>query len=173
MRLLFSFLVFLLLFSLEIFAKEKEIKIGTQIGEKAPNFILENIKGQKVSLYKYLDKKIIVLNFFTTWCGNCRREIPGLNKIYKEYKKKGIEVIGIDSGEDKESVKFFAKKMKITYSVLVDENDKVASLFRVFGIPHTLVIDKKGIVKYNQVGSFFGNKNILDDLLKEGNNANR
>lgn len=166
MRLLFSFLVFLLLFSLEIFAKEKEIKIGTQIGEKAPNFVLTNIKGQKVSLYKYLNKKIIVLNFFTTWCGYCRKEIPKLNEIYKEYKNKGIEIIGIDSGEDKESVKFYAKEMQITYPVLVDEDDEVASLFRVFGVPRTLVIDKKGIIKYNQAGSFFGHKNILDDLLK-------
>lgn len=135
-----------------------------RIGEKAKDFTLENLKGEKVSLKNFQGKKIVFLNFFTTWCPSCRQEIPILNKLYPEYKDKNVEFIGIDVRESKKKVISFAEKYKISYPILLDPKGEAGSLYRVPFFPFNLIIDQNGVIRF--VGSFLKEEDLKKELNK-------
>jgi cytochrome c biogenesis protein CcmG, thiol:disulfide interchange protein DsbE len=107
-------------------------------------FALKDLNSKKVSLADFRGK-VILLNFFTTWCPPCRIEIPELEKIYQKNKLKGLVVLGISLDTDVPLIKLknFVKDMKITYPILVG-NPEVADDFQVSAVPITLVINKEG-----------------------------
>jgi thiol-disulfide isomerase/thioredoxin len=147
---------------------------------KAPDFSLQDLKGKALKLAD-LKGKIVILDFWATWCGPCRMEIPDLNAIYKEYKNKGVTVVGIalDEGGKSDIVKGMKKyKLTITYPVLIGEggfNNKTfaacaeAAGIQIQGIPTTFLLDKEGNIVSNYVGT--QEKKIftdeLDKLLKK------
>ncbi len=127
-----------------------------KVGEKAPNFTLKDLEGKPVSLSDFIGKKIIMLDFWATWCNVCKREMPVLEKVYKEYKEKGVEFIGVTLDENVVQIKKVLDAKGITYLTLIDEGAKVATeVYQLAGpIPLKVVIDKKGIVRYSHVGDF-------------------
>jgi len=135
-----------------------------RLGEKAKDFTLENLKGEKVSLKDFQGKKNVFLNFFTTWCPYCREEVPILNKLYPEYKDKNVEFIGIDVRESKKKVSTFAEKYKIAYPILLDPKGEVGNLYRVPYSPFNLIIDQNGVIKF--VGGFLSEKDLKKELDK-------
>lgn len=131
---------------------------------KAKEFTLENLKGEKVSLKDFQGKKVVLLNFFATWCPSCREEIPILNKLYPEYKGRNVEFIGIDLRESKEKVSAFVKKLKISYPVLLDLKGEVGNLYKVGYIPLNVIIDQNGVIRF--MGSFLSEKDLRKELDK-------
>ncbi len=129
------------LFFLSHCAKEKESSPGF-----APDFTLQTIDGQEITLSK-LKGKVVLLDFWATWCGPCRESIPHLIQVYKAYREMGFEMIGIslDKG-DTEVVRNFAKSMDIPYPIVV-ATEEVARDYRVTSIPTTFYIDKEGKVR--------------------------
>jgi len=113
----------------------------------APAFSLQTIDGSTISLADYKGKKPVILDFWATWCPNCRRDIPHQNDWYKKYKDK-VGVIGIDLQEDPSVVKAFAAQFGIAYPMALDPN---AETSRAYGASYTnyhILIDKDGrIVK--------------------------
>ena len=130
---------------------------------KAPDFNLQDLKGKTLSLAD-LKGKAVILDFWATWCGPCRRGIPDLNAIYKEYKAKGAMVVGIalDDGGKADIVKGMRKyKLAIDYPVLIGEggfkNKTFASCAEaagipIEGIPTTFILDKEGNIAASYVG---------------------
>ncbi|HEY6952062.1 MAG TPA: TlpA disulfide reductase family protein, partial [Bacteroidota bacterium] len=95
--------------------------------KKAPNFSLKTSEGKTIELSK-LKGKTVVVNFWATWCGPCRAEIPGFIDVYEKYKSKGLEIVGISLDQGGwDDVKPFVKKYNISYPVVLG-NDKVAQL---------------------------------------------
>ena len=120
--------------------------------EKAPNFSLKDINGKTVKLSDYKGK-VVLLNFWATWCGPCKREIPDLVTLHNTYKKKGAVVLSIALDQQGTSiVKPFVEKNKITYPVLIGDTDVVQAYGNFTGIPTTVVIDKKGFVQNTLTG---------------------
>ncbi len=117
---------------------------GVQKVRPAKEFSLKDLSSKKVNLSDFRGK-VILLNFFTTWCPPCRIEIPELVKIYQQNKNKGLVVLGISL--DKDVVPFmlknFAKEMKISYPVLIG-TEEVADSYQITGVPATFVISKEG-----------------------------
>ncbi len=87
--------------------------------------------------------KPMILEFWATWCGPCRESIPHLNEIYKQYKAKGLEIVGVTK-EDAATVTAFTKEVPINYPVALDPSAVLAAHFGITGIPHALLVDKVG-----------------------------
>jgi peroxiredoxin len=120
---------------------------GASQPQPAKNFSLKNLDSKKVSLSDFRGR-VILVNFFATWCPPCRQEIPELIKIYQKNNKNGLVVIGIsmDDEEFPYVIRNFAKKMKVPYPILIG-NEDVAYHYRIMGIPATFLIDREGKIQ--------------------------
>ena len=132
---------------------------------KAPNFSLKNAAGQVYELKK-LKGKIVVVNFWATWCGPCRAEIPAFKDVYDQYKTRGVEILGVSLDEGGwADVKPFAAKYAINYPIVLG-NDKVARAYgNIQAIPTTFIIDRDGNIADRHVGLM--SKFTLESKLKE------
>jgi len=115
-------------------------------GDQVPDFSVRLTNG-KVMNMKDLKGKVVMLQFTASWCGVCRKEMPFIESdIWKVYKDKGLILIGIDRGEPLEKVKEFAKTMKITYPLALDEDSGIFTLFadKSAGVTRNILIDRSG-----------------------------
>jgi thiol-disulfide isomerase/thioredoxin len=117
----------------------------------APAFTLKTVDGKTVSLAG-LKGKVVVLDFWATWCGPCRMTVPLVQKFHTQYAKKGVVVLGVNLRENAEAVKGFVAEQKLTYRQLMDTDGRVANAYGVEGIPTLVVIDKKGNIALTHVG---------------------
>ncbi len=117
----------------------------------APDFSLKSFDGQEITLSQ-LKGKVVLLDFWATWCGPCKESIPHLIHLYKNYRESGFEVVGmnIDKG-DGEVVRRFVRSMDIPYPVVMVPEDVVRT-YQVTGIPATFLIDKQGKIREKVVG---------------------
>jgi peroxiredoxin len=106
------------------------------------DFTLEDLHGTKWTL-KDLSGKVVVVNFWATWCPPCRKEMPDLETLYKRFKDQGLLVLAI-SDEDAGKVRPFVTEQKVSYPILLDPGRKVNKLFEVEGIPKSFVYDRNG-----------------------------
>lgn len=106
-------------------------------------FTLPDINGKMQSLNS-TEAKITIINFWATWCPPCQYEIPELELIYNKYKSKGVQIIGIAEKSNISDIKKFIQDKKITYNILIDENEKIADNYKVIGLPATFVLNNKG-----------------------------
>ncbi|WP_331457078.1 MULTISPECIES: TlpA disulfide reductase family protein [Bacillus] len=133
---------------------ESNIPIGTEIGNIAPNFLLETTNGQEVHLTDYRGKKVI-LNFWASWCGPCKIEMPDMEKFYHDTKDKGIEIVAVNATateKDPSNVKQFLKENKYTFPVLLDQKGQAGAAYQIISIPTSFIIDTKGVIQYKHVG---------------------
>jgi thiol-disulfide isomerase/thioredoxin len=119
----------------------------------APGFSLEDIDGKSHALEDY-HGKVIMLNFWATWCPPCRHEIPSMDSIYQDLGDQGFVVLGINEFEDPDHVFAYMGQLEVfpSFPVLFDLDSKVSQLFGVKGLPTTLLINKRGEVAYRAVG---------------------
>ncbi|KRQ86345.1 Thiol-disulfide oxidoreductase ResA [Caloramator mitchellensis] len=130
--------------------------------EGAKDFELENLNGDKVKLSDYKGK-VIVLNFFATWCPPCKAELPGFVKVVEEYKDKDVVFLFVDVGEDNSTVKGFLDENGYKFTPLMDYDGKVSDMYGVRGIPTTFIISKGFEQKEQHVG--FMDEGTLKDLI--------
>jgi len=106
------------------------------------DFTLTDLSGKSGTL-KQLNGKVVVVNFWATWCPPCRKEMPDLEALYQQFKDQGLVILAI-SDEDMGKVKPFVAQEKVTYPILLDPGRKVNELFQISGIPKTFVYDRNG-----------------------------
>jgi len=131
----------------------------------AKDFSLKDLQSKKVNLSDFRGK-VVLLNFFATWCSPCRMEIPELVKIHQKYKNKDFVMLGINLDADAVPfmIKTFAKDMKITYPVLMG-TPEVAEAYQISGVPITVLINKEGKI-YKQFDGLVPTR-FLDNALKD------
>ncbi len=128
----------------------------------APDFSLADLDGNTITLQQ-MKGKVVLLNFWGTWCGPCRKEIPDFINLSKKYKKDGLEIVGITlTSGPPENIKAFADKWGINYKLLTDikgnETQTITALYgqatgkRITGIPTTFIIDREGVIQKRYVG---------------------
>jgi peroxiredoxin len=132
--------------------------------QKAPNFSLQTQNGKVIELSK-LKGKVVLMNFWATWCPPCRAEIPDLIEVYNTYKSKGFEIVGIALDEDGWSkVAPYIEEVKINYPVVLGSTKVVQQYGGIEAIPTTFIVDKKGYIVASQVGLL--SKELLEQKLK-------
>jgi len=129
--------------------KSEESKI---IGNPAPDFILNDIDGIEAKLTDFKGK-VVLLDFWATWCGPCMKAMPHIQALSETYDEENVIILGINSWErEKDKLRPLLNEHKITYRVLLDSNDEVIQKYGVKAIPKFFVIDKEGIVRYSYTG---------------------
>ena len=119
------------------------------VGKPAPPFTLKGVKGSTVSLASYKGR-VVLLDFWATWCGPCRIEMPRVEKLYRELKAKGLVAFGVNYAEDPATVRGFLTKNPYTIPILLDPKGEVGQRYQAEGIPTLVVIGKDG-----KVSSYF------------------
>ena len=128
----------------------------------APDFSLADLEGNTITL-EQMRGKVVLLNFWGTWCGPCRKEIPDFINLMKKYNQDGLEIVGITlTSGPPENIREFADKWGINYKLLTDvkgnETQTVTALYgqatgkRITGIPTTFIIDREGVIQKRYVG---------------------
>ena len=124
-------------------------------GVDAPNFTLKNLEGKEVSLNEFRGKYVLV-NFWATWCGPCKIEMPSLETLYQRFKNKNFVMLAISNVMYGATVvKAFVKANKINFPVLLDQQLKTSNRFGVVSLPSTFMIDPKGKI----IGAMLGAEN--------------
>ncbi|MBI1293141.1 redoxin domain-containing protein [bacterium] len=129
-------------------------------GKPAPPVKLTSLQGESVDIASHVGKDVVVLDFWASWCGPCRRALPVIDKLTKEYKDKGVAVYTVNIEDPVDVVQSFLKANKLDVEVLLDKDSAVARAYLASSIPQTVLIDKKGNVVKVHVG-------ISEDYEKE------
>jgi peroxiredoxin len=120
--------------------------------DRAPHFAVRDLKGNTLRL-KDLKGKVVLLNFFATWCGPCRREIGELVELYDKFRDRGLEVVGVSLDMEGAAVLVpFVKHYKITYPVVIGTRKMVMDYGGINGVPTSFIIDRDGIIADHFIG---------------------
>ncbi len=150
--------IFACLLSVALQAKE--------LSGPAPDFALTTLDGEKVKLSD-LKGHVVMINFWASWCGPCRQEMPLLNDIYASYKKAGFVLLGVNLDESAEDAKAFLKKTPVNFPVLIDSKGQVADLYKNQAMPSSYFVDRKGDLVYLHQGYRPGEEEDYKKVIKK------
>ena len=134
-------------------------------GGPAPQFTLDARGGKEVSLAQYRGQ-VVMLNFWASWCGPCRQEMPLLESIYKRYNKLGFTLLGVNVEPDSEAAEEWLKNTPVSFPILYDKESKVSKLYDVAGMPSTVIIDRSGKLRVLHRGYKPGDENEYLDSIR-------
>jgi thiol-disulfide isomerase/thioredoxin len=126
---------------------------GIEIGSIAPDFTLINLEGETINLSDFKSSPVM-LNFWATWCGPCRNEMPYIQEVYEKWKDSNLVILTINNREEISTVSQFMQENDLSFPVLLDTLGDVFSKYEIRYIPTTFFIDKDGIIKDKRIGSF-------------------
>jgi thiol-disulfide isomerase/thioredoxin len=135
-------------------------------GKFAPDFEIRFLDGETFRLSENIGKRVIILNFFTTWCAACKAEIPELNRFYLNHKDGGLILVGINGGEKREVVKRFVVDEGIEFPVGIDEDLRIIERYRVKAYPTTVFIGVDGRVALYEIGVISNADIVFGELYR-------
>ena len=132
----------------------------------APDFTLRTLDGQKLRLGEQRGQ-VVLVNFWATWCGPCRQEMPHLNKLYEKYKSSGFVLLGVNVDDDTAQAAGVASRLGVTFPVLPDTDKRVSRQYDLSAMPSTVLIDRDGRVRFLHRGYQNGYENTYDRQIRE------
>jgi peroxiredoxin len=132
----------------------------------APQFSLQARGGKTVNLAQYKGQ-VVMINFWATWCGPCRQEMPLLESIYKKYNKMGFTMLGVNVEPDASKAEDWLKSTPVSFPILFDTKSEVSKMYAVSGMPSTVIIDRKGNVRVIHRGYKPGDENSYQDNIRK------
>jgi peroxiredoxin len=134
-------------------------------GAPAPAFSLGSNTGKTVSLAD-LKGQVVLVNFWASWCGPCRTEMPILEQISKKYKAMGVTLVGVNVEPNSADAQKWLQSTPVSFPILFDTDSTVSKLYQVEGMPNTVILDRKGNVRYIHRGYTPGAENEYMDQLR-------
>lgn len=123
-------------------------------GEQSIDFALKTVEGKEIKLSHFYGK-VIVVNFWTTWCAYCQEEMEELNKFYSETRSLNVELLGVNvtsSEKSEQAVRQFVEILDLPFQIGLDVEGEVSKMYQIIGIPTTFIIDREGIVRKKILG---------------------
>jgi len=140
------------------------------IGSPAPEIVLKDLQGRDVKLSD-LRGKVVLVNFWATWCKPCKEEMPAMQASYDKLRDKGFFVLAVNELEDTARVAEHIRTHGHTFEVVMDHNNQVANMYGVVGLPASFLIDPQGIVRERISGSLLTESHIEEMVKKYGEKA--
>jgi thiol-disulfide isomerase/thioredoxin len=131
----------------------------------APPFSLASRSGGDVSLAQYKGQ-VVMLNFWASWCGPCRQEMPLLESIYRKYNRMGFVLLGVNVEPDSQAANEWLKQTPVSFPILYDKDSRVSKLYDVAGMPSTAIIDRSGKLRVLHRGYKPGDENEYLDSIR-------
>jgi peroxiredoxin len=123
-----------------------------QPGHEVPDFAFPDIDGKKVSLSDHRGK-VVLVNVWATWCPPCRQEMPSMQRLYEKFKGESFKILAVSiDSEGRQTVAPFMRKMNLTFTALLDQEETIRPLYGVTGVPESFIIDKQGILVKKIIG---------------------
>jgi thiol-disulfide isomerase/thioredoxin len=132
----------------------------------APNFTLKSLGGKNLKLSE-MTGNVVLINFWASWCGPCREEMPLLNGLHKKYAPLGFTVLGVNVEEDVDGAMSFLKNVPVDFPILLDNTNKVSKQYKVVAMPTTVVVDRDGNMRYLHEGYKPGDEKKYRQMIKK------
>jgi len=135
-------------------------------GGATPPLALRDLQGKEHKLADYRGK-VVVLNFWATWCDPCREEMPSMQRLQDKLAGKSFAILAIDYGEGAPRIQEFLKKVPVRFTVLLDRDTSAATAWKVKVLPTTLVLDPQQRIRYSVVGDLEWDSQSVEDTIKK------
>jgi peroxiredoxin len=132
----------------------------------APDFTLRTMDGPNVRLQEQRGR-VVMVNFWATWCGPCRQEMPQLNRLYEKYRASGFVLLGVNVDDDARKAAEVAAKLGVKFPVLLDTDKAVSKRYDLATMPSTVIIDRDGTVRYVHRGYLSGYEDTYEKQIRE------
>ncbi|MEZ5566532.1 MAG: TlpA disulfide reductase family protein [Gammaproteobacteria bacterium] len=142
-----------------------ESMAGGNASPAAP-FSLKARSGEAVSLAS-LKGQVVLINFWATWCAPCRKEMPLLEQIHKKYASLGFTMLGVNVEEDTRMMDTFLKDVPVDFPILLDPENGVSKLYNVSAMPSTVIVDRKGNIRFVHQGYQPGDEGKYQDMIRQ------
>ncbi len=133
---------------------------------QAPNFTLKSLGGNNLKLSE-MTGNVVLINFWASWCGPCREEMPLLNDLHKKYEPLGFTVLGVNVEEDAKNARGFLKNFPVDFPVLLDNKNQVSKKYNVIAMPTTVVVDRDGNMRFLHQGYKPGDEEKYRKMVKK------
>jgi len=127
-------------------------RVMLKIGDPPPTFSLPDLDGRTVTVPADLRGKAAIVHFWADWCQFCLEEMPALESLYQQYRDKGLVIVAVNVGQSAAAARAYAKRVGISYPVVLDGESRTAKQYGVLGLPRTFFLDRKGLIKYKLLG---------------------
>jgi len=134
-------------------------------GQQAPDFALKSASGDNMRLSEYRGD-VVMINFWATWCGPCRQEMPLLEELYTRYQRVGFNLLGVNIDDDSGRAMKMIGELGVTFPVLFDARKEVSKLYQVEAMPVTVLVDREGRVRHIHHGYKPGYENTYLDQIR-------
>lgn len=134
--------------------------------QAAPDFTLRTSNGPNLRLQEQRGR-VVMINFWATWCGPCRQEMPHLNRLYGKYREAGFTLLGVNIDDDRNKAIDVSTKLGLQFPVLFDADKKVSRLYDLSIMPSTLLIDRDGRVRFIHLGYRDGYEDTYEKQIRE------
>jgi peroxiredoxin len=131
----------------------------------APDFTLKSLSGENVRLSE-LRGNVVMINFWASWCGPCRQEMPLLEALYQRYSGLGFELLGVNVEQDVDDAKRWLADRPVSFPVLLDPENALTKMYQVKAMPSTILVDRDGNVRHLHKGYKPGDENAYQDLVR-------
>jgi len=132
----------------------------------APNFTLKSMNGKNLKLSE-MTGNVVLINFWASWCGPCREEMPLLNALHKKYAPLGFTVWGVNVEEQLDGARGFLSNVPVDFPILLDNENKVSKQYKVVAMPTTVVVDRDGNMRYLHEGYKPGDEKKYRKMVKK------
>jgi len=139
---------------------------AAEVQGKAPDFTLKSSSGKNLKLSEHRGE-VVLLNFWASWCGPCRKEMPYLEQIQEKYSDYGFTVMGVNVEEDSSKAKKMLKDIPVSFPILYDTTNSVSKAYKVSAMPTTVIIDRDGNMRYLHKGYKSGDEATYKQWVKK------